>query len=53
MWRNSERTSSDQKQFNVKAHTVTDNVRQGIDWCWITGVLSSNDKAERSRQDIY
>ena len=23
-----------------KAHAVTDNVRQGFNWCWITGVLS-------------
>lgn len=24
----------------TKAHTVADNVRQGFNWCWITGVLS-------------
>lgn len=25
---------------------LADNVRQEFNWCWITGVLSSKDKAE-------
>lgn len=49
MKRSSEGISSGQKQSNIKAHTVADNVRQEFNWCWITGVLSSSDKAERSR----
>ncbi len=54
MKKSSERTSSDRKQLKIKkAHTVADNVRQEFNWCWITGVLSGNDKAERSRHDIF
>jgi len=37
----------------TKAYTVADNVRQGFDWCWITGVLSIGDKAERSRRAYF
>ncbi len=42
MKRSSEGISSERKQRRNKGikHTVTDNVRQGFDWCWITGVLS-------------
>ena len=53
MKRNSEGISSDQKQPKTYAHTVADNVRQGFNWCWITGVLSINDKAERSRKAFF
>lgn len=46
--------SSGREQHRDKEkHTVADNVRQGYDWCWITGVLSKgSDKAERSRYSI-
>lgn len=36
-----------------KAHTVANNIRQGIDWDWITGVLSNNNKAERRRKAFF